>query len=156
MAGCAHGPVPAPKDPSQGEYYTSDEIRRLPADEMDRYCSWMEKSLSDFKSEAVRLRAKLDSLKIEGDSLRNREVRLSTETRDVSTRLRELRLREKASNTYVVNAGDNLRKISRTVFGDGGRWKEIYDANKELIGKEDAELKPGTRLAIPRSPENAQ
>ena len=56
----------------------------------------------------------------------------------------------------IVVAGDNLRKIARTVFGDGTRWKEIYDANKALIGNENAELKAGTRLSIPRKADEGQ
>jgi nucleoid-associated protein YgaU len=155
-AACSHGPVPPSKDPAKGEFYLADELRRLPPEEMDRYCSWMEATLQSLKDQAVVLKARLDSLKVVGDTLRDREVRISASTRDASQRLRELRLREKASNTYVVTAGDNLRKIARTVFGDGTRWKDLYEANKALIGAEDAELKPGTRLTIPRSAGDAQ
>jgi nucleoid-associated protein YgaU len=150
IVGCASGPVPPIKDPAKGEFYTSDEVVRLPSAERNRYCSWLETNLQELKSQRQSSQARLDSLKVVADSLRNQEVAISSSTRELSTKVRELRLREKASNTYIVASGDNLRKIARTLFNDGTRYKEIYEANKALIGDENAELKPGTRLTIPR------
>lgn len=154
---CSHGgPVPAPRDPSRGEYYTEDELRRLPAGDLDRYCSFMETRLREMKVQTAALKGRLDSLTVLADSLRTRQVEIGNRTREISARVRELRLREKATNTYVVVPGDNLRKIARTVYGDGTRWREIYLANQRVIGAEDAELKAGTRLSIPRQAEEAQ
>ncbi len=150
------GPAPPPRDPASGEYYTPEELRRLPPDELDRYCSFMEASLHEMKTRAASLKVRLDSLTVLADTLRARQVSIGNRTREISARVRELRLREKATNTYVVVPGDNLRKIARTVYGDGMRWRELYQANQRLIGSEDAELKPGTRLSIPRQAEEAQ
>jgi nucleoid-associated protein YgaU len=151
VGGCATGPVPPVKDPARGEFYTGPEMMRISAAERDRYCSWMENSLSELKARQVALEARRDSLTVAADTLRNQEIAVSSRTRDLSTRVRELRLAEKATNTYIVAAGDNLRKIARTVYGDGSRYAEIYKANMAIIGSENAELKPGTRLTIPHS-----
>jgi nucleoid-associated protein YgaU len=150
LAGCATGPVPPVKDPARGEFYTGPELMRVPAAERDRYCSWMENSLRELKEHRRALQVRRDSLGVAADTLRSREIAVSSRSRDLSARVRELRLREKATNTYIVAAGDNLRKISRTVYGDGAHNKEIYEANKAIIGSENAELKAGTRLTIPR------
>jgi nucleoid-associated protein YgaU len=123
---------------------------RLPATERDRYCAWMENHLQELKEQRQVLQTRRDSLTVAADTLRNQEIKVSSRTRELSVRVRELRLREKATNTYVVAPGDNLRKISRTVYGDGAHYQEIYQANKAIIGSENAELKAGMRLTIPR------
>lgn len=151
LAGCAAGPVPSVKDPARGEFYTGPELMRVSAEERARYCSWMETNQRALKDHLRALQVRLDSLGVVADTLRKEEISISTKTRDLSNRVRDLRLREKAGNTYTVAPGDNLRKIARTVYGDGTRYKEIYEANKALIGAENAELKAGTRLTIPRS-----
>jgi nucleoid-associated protein YgaU len=150
LAGCATGPVPPVKDPARGEFYTGPEMMRISGGERDRYCSWMENSLRELKERRRALQVRRDSLGVAADTLRSQEIAVSSRSRDLSVRVRELRLREKATNTYIVAPGDNLRKISRVLFGDGGRYKEIYEANKAIIGSENAELKAGTRLTIPR------
>jgi nucleoid-associated protein YgaU len=138
------------KDPARGEFYTGPEMMRVPAAERDRYCSWMESSLRDLKKHRAALQVRRDSLGVVADTLRSQEIAVSSRSRDLSVRVRELRLREKATNTYIVAAGDNLRKIARTVYGDGARYKDIYEANRAIIGEENAELKTGMRLTIPR------
>ena len=149
VVGCATGPVPPVKDPARGEFYSGPEMMRVSAAERDRYCSWMESTLQQLKDHRVALQVRLDSLGVAADTLRNQEIAVSSRSRDLSTRVRELRLAEKATNTYIVAAGDNLRKIARTVYGDGARYTEIYKANIAIIGSENAELKAGTRLTIP-------
>ncbi|WP_243767352.1 LysM peptidoglycan-binding domain-containing protein [Paenibacillus agricola] len=53
---------------------------------------------------------------------------------------------------YVVITNDSLFKIAArsSVYGDGDRWREIYDANKALIGANPNAIKPGQTLVIPR------
>lgn len=50
--------------------------------------------------------------------------------------------------TYVVKKGDNLSKIAKEVYGNAGRWKEIYKANKDRI-KDPNLIRPGWKLRIP-------
>jgi nucleoid-associated protein YgaU len=49
---------------------------------------------------------------------------------------------------HVVQEGDSLTRISVRYYGTGGRWQEIYDANREILKGENA-LRPGQRLRIP-------
>ncbi|GAW29589.1 LysM peptidoglycan-binding domain-containing protein, partial [Carboxydocella sp. ULO1] len=50
--------------------------------------------------------------------------------------------------TYTVKPGDSLWKIAKKVLGDGSRWREIYNKNKSVIGKDPNKLKPGQILRI--------
>jgi len=51
--------------------------------------------------------------------------------------------------TYVVVAGDSLSKIAKRLYGDANKWRQIYDANKDLIKNPDV-IHPGQKLKIPR------
>lgn len=50
--------------------------------------------------------------------------------------------------SYMVKSGDSLYKISREVYGDGNRWKDILDANRDVI-PDQGSLKIGTKIRIP-------
>ena len=52
------------------------------------------------------------------------------------------------AKTYTVQAGDTLGKIAQKVYGDGSRWKEIFEANKETIKNPDL-IQIGQVLKIP-------
>ncbi|HVS04510.1 MAG TPA: LysM peptidoglycan-binding domain-containing protein [Thermoanaerobaculia bacterium] len=51
--------------------------------------------------------------------------------------------------TYTVQGGDSLSKIAQRVLGDGNRWREIYEANREVIGDNPDLIKPGQQLRMP-------
>lgn len=51
--------------------------------------------------------------------------------------------------TYTVKKGDSLWKISASLLGNGSKWKEIYKANKKVIGGNPNLIKPGQVLTIP-------
>lgn len=62
--------------------------------------------------------------------------------------------------TYTVKSGDCLWNIAQAQLGKGSRWKEIYNANKDIIEKEAKRrgksssnngslIWPGTVLSIP-------
>ncbi|NUW30218.1 hypothetical protein HTZ77_02065 [Nonomuraea sp. SMC257] len=48
---------------------------------------------------------------------------------------------------WPVN-GD-LETIAQKVYGDANRWREIYDANRDAIGPDPRNLRPGQILRIP-------
>lgn len=51
--------------------------------------------------------------------------------------------------TYTVKSGDTLYAIAKRLLGDGSRWKEIYNANTSVIGKNPNLIYPGQVLRIP-------
>ena len=51
--------------------------------------------------------------------------------------------------TYTVVSGDSLSKIAKKHLGDAKRWRELYDANKGVIGDDPDLIKPGQKLRIP-------
>jgi len=55
---------------------------------------------------------------------------------------------EPMETSYTVKSGDSLWEISKRVYGDGSKWKLIYDANTDKIPNKD-KLKVGTVLNIP-------
>ena len=55
---------------------------------------------------------------------------------------------EAVTRTYTVVAGDSLSKIAKKIYGDAGRWKEIWEANKDKVKNPDL-IHPGQELKIP-------
>jgi outer membrane protein OmpA-like peptidoglycan-associated protein len=53
-----------------------------------------------------------------------------------------------STKEYVVKKGDSLWRIAASQLGNGNRWKNIYELNKEKI-KNPNKLKAGTRIVIP-------
>jgi 5'-nucleotidase/UDP-sugar diphosphatase len=51
--------------------------------------------------------------------------------------------------TYTVQSGDTLLSIAEQFYGDGTKWRRIYDANKDVIGSDPDKLKLETKLKIP-------
>jgi nucleoid-associated protein YgaU len=51
--------------------------------------------------------------------------------------------------TYRVEEGDTLYDIARYELGNGGRWPEIYELNRHVLGGDYDYLKPGVQLVIP-------
>ncbi len=51
--------------------------------------------------------------------------------------------------TYVVQEGDTLSSIARNELGKVSRWAEIYQLNREALGRDYDYLTPGMRLTLP-------
>jgi nucleoid-associated protein YgaU len=51
--------------------------------------------------------------------------------------------------TYTVAPGDSLSLIAKKFLGKAGRWTEIYQANKAVIGGNPDLIKPGQVLTLP-------
>ncbi|MCT4544433.1 MAG: LysM peptidoglycan-binding domain-containing protein [Vallitalea sp.] len=56
---------------------------------------------------------------------------------------------KKIINRYTVKEGDYLIKIARKVYGNSSRWKDIYNANRTIIGKNPNLIFPNQVLTIP-------
>jgi LysM repeat protein len=50
--------------------------------------------------------------------------------------------------TYTAKRGDSLSRIASRMLGDAGRWKEILDANPDIL-KTPEGLQPGMVLKLP-------
>ena len=66
----------------------------------------------------------------------------------------------KSSKSYKIKSGDTLWGIAKKFYGNGAKWKKIYNANKSVIekaakkhGKKSSSnghwIYPGTKLTIP-------
>lgn len=55
----------------------------------------------------------------------------------------------KKPQTYTVQKGDSLSKISQKVYGSTKYWKRIVEANKDKLGHSQT-LRPGMVLVIPK------
>jgi nucleoid-associated protein YgaU len=53
-----------------------------------------------------------------------------------------------AKKTYTVQPGDTMQKIAQAVYGDGARWKEIFEANRTKISDPNL-IQVGQELVIP-------
>lgn len=56
---------------------------------------------------------------------------------------------ESTSTSYVVAAGDDLWSIAASHLGQGRRWREIAEANPQMLADPTRDLVPGTTLQIP-------
>ena len=50
---------------------------------------------------------------------------------------------------YRIRSGDTLGKIAQRVYGKASNWPRIYEANKEAIGENPANLRVGMEIVIP-------
>lgn len=53
-----------------------------------------------------------------------------------------------AAGTYTVQPGDTLSKIAQRTLGNGARWKELFDANRDQLSNPNL-IYPGTVLKLP-------
>lgn len=53
-----------------------------------------------------------------------------------------------SGGTYTVESGDNLWKIAKKRLGDGGRWKEIHELNRDKVSNPNR-IYPGQVLTLP-------
>lgn len=52
-------------------------------------------------------------------------------------------------DSYVVEPGDCLWEIASEQMGEGARWIELYECNREVIGENPDLILPGMRLLMP-------
>ena len=55
---------------------------------------------------------------------------------------------ESDQRTYTVQAGDSLWKIAEKMYGSGGKYMKIFEANTDLLENPD-KIFPGQELVIP-------
>lgn len=52
------------------------------------------------------------------------------------------------SRTYTVKSGDTLSKIAKEMYGDAGKYPQIFEANQPML-KDADKIYPGQVLRIP-------
>lgn len=77
----------------------------------------------------------------------DQEARLHRELEEAARGLRAA-AEAKAARTYVVQSGDTLSGIAQAMYGDAGRWSEIFEANKDKLSDPNL-IHPGQELRIP-------
>lgn len=53
-----------------------------------------------------------------------------------------------AARIYLVQEGDSLTRISFKAYGTRARWRELYEANRDVLADENS-LRPGQQLRLP-------
>ena len=51
-------------------------------------------------------------------------------------------------STYTVQSGDTLWAISKEMYGSGGKYMKIFEANTDIL-KDPDKIRPGQKLVIP-------
>ena len=60
-----------------------------------------------------------------------------------------INLRVRLPETYTLQEGDTLWTVAETLYGDGGRWEELYQANLDVI-PDPSLVAPGTVISVPK------
>ncbi|MBD5781817.1 LysM peptidoglycan-binding domain-containing protein [Pelagicoccus sp. NFK12] len=97
--------------------------------------------LNDGASEQVAYEPPAESVPV-------RTLRADTSPRMETPRSEPVSQVEDSQRRYTIQAGDSLYKISRLVYGDGSRWREILNANRDVIPDESS-LRVGATIRIP-------
>jgi nucleoid-associated protein YgaU len=162
IGGCGK-PVLRVADASIGDYYTPKEFKKLSKEQRAEYCAELARQDSVYKEELLGLKQELDQtqthslrLREEGDSLF--AVGSALEARaagpgggPVEAEQKDPGARADQAERHVVRPGESLWSISasRGVFGEGGRWRALYEKNRPIIKNPDL-IYPGQELTIPR------
>lgn len=157
VCGCGK-PVLRVADASLGDYYTAQEYKKLSEENRQEYCQELAEQDSIYREEiadareagerfagrAQAARAAADSLARLADSL---DARVAT-----MRQAPPVETPSHAGNAVVtVRSGDSLWRISarEAIYGDGHRWSELYEANRDRIRDADR-IYPGQELVVPR------
>jgi hypothetical protein len=109
-----------PGDPYNDSIVNNDQVEEL---------------IKSLRKENEILRAKIQTL-----TNTSRELSLQEPNQDAP--------RRGTSRTYKVTQGDTLFNIANKLYGDPARWREIYQANRNVMRREN-DLQPGLELVIP-------
>jgi nucleoid-associated protein YgaU len=158
LSGCGRK-VLRSADVASADYYSSEEFRHLSDEQREEYCGelayefelqreredWAEREKVEVgeQARAAAVRSRLlmaEILKVQADLAARRGA--------------EGGARTGASDRYVVRPGDSLWEIAVEFLGDGRRWTEIRDANRDRLRDEDR-IPVGLELTIPGNAEPA-
>ena len=69
---------------------------------------------------------------------------------DMLLKQKDMMKKAKEVKKHVVVSGDTLSGLAKKYYDDAGKYMEIYEANKDLIGDNPDLIKPGMELVIPK------
>jgi nucleoid-associated protein YgaU len=52
------------------------------------------------------------------------------------------------TKTYTVQSGDSLSAIAAKEYGSSDKWHRIYQKNKNVIGDDPNQIRPGQKLEL--------
>ncbi len=121
---------------AQEEKYTEEEALAL---------------IAAYEAREAEANVKMEEEQAKVESLKAQLSELDKAIADIEAEIKAKE--EEIRNTYVVKPGDWLSKLAEypEVYGWGNyaRWKEIFNANKDLIKDPDL-IYPNWKLKIPR------
>ncbi|MBO9606607.1 MAG: LysM peptidoglycan-binding domain-containing protein [Paenibacillaceae bacterium] len=68
---------------------------------------------------------------------------------DEATGLQQRVDTKSAAAIYTVQPGDSLWAIAKLELGDGSRYEDIYERNRDVIGDDPNLIRPGQELVMP-------
>ncbi|HLS28177.1 MAG TPA: LysM peptidoglycan-binding domain-containing protein [Opitutales bacterium] len=137
------------------ETATKDFVASLPASPMESQFERVDllETIERLKNENLQLKQQLararqqqEELQTRLASARNRPTQ--TATSSAPTAAAENRTESAGEREYVVVAGDTLGHISGKVYGTTSRWRDIFEANRDVLPNENS-LKIGMTLRLP-------
>jgi len=61
-------------------------------------------------------------------------------------------LEQRNARYHTVASGDSLSKIAQSCYGNMYKWPVIYEANRDVVGRDPNMVEPGQRLLVPELP----
>uniref|UniRef100_A0A7C4Y4V0 LysM domain-containing protein n=1 Tax=candidate division WOR-3 bacterium TaxID=2052148 RepID=A0A7C4Y4V0_UNCW3 len=111
-----------------------------------------QKEIQNYMELENQLKQQIENEKLEIEALKGEIAGLETKINELKSKIEELKSKP-VEVYYIVKWGDWLSKLAeyKEVYGKGQyrRWRDIYNANKNLIKDPDLIL-PGWKLIIPK------
>jgi 5'-nucleotidase len=85
------------------------------------------------KNPAVTTEKAKDTVKVPGIPVTPKETTQSPTQPETTEAIKQVPV-----DTYIIAAGDTLWDIAVDIYGDGSRWTEIYEKNKDTINALDS------------------
>jgi nucleoid-associated protein YgaU len=156
--GCGK-PVLRVADASLGDYYTDEEFRKLREEQRLEYCQELADQDSTYRAEIADARLERDLAAARAMTARTAADSISRLADSLDARIAAARATVASRGAgaaaggaaVTVRAGDSLWRISArdTIYGDGRRWTDLYEANRNRIRNADR-IYPGQELVVPR------
>lgn len=101
------------------------------------------------KTQAAREKAVLIAGNHDGVERVDDQLTISSTTMEQQVAASQAAAAQVAAEFYTIQKGDSLSKIAGAKYGDVHAWKELYEANKEVIGSDPDKIFPGQQIRIP-------